>query len=53
MPGQITMTLTTPGSGPTDPPTTVNEPATLLLFGLGLIAVSLRYRRAAQRRTVA
>jgi hypothetical protein len=53
MPGQITMTLTTPGSGPGDPPVRVNEPATLFLFGLGLIAVSLRYRRAVQRRTVA
>lgn len=55
-PGQITMTLTTPGTEPpTDPggPTAaVNEPATLLLFGLGLLTLTVGHRRAALRRPV-
>ncbi len=56
-PGQLTMTLSAPGTepppDPTDPTETVNEPATLLLFGLGLIAVSARHRRTVLRRTTA
>jgi hypothetical protein len=44
-PGQITMTLTSPGD-PGGGPVTANEPATLLTLGLGLFAMTFVLRRA-------